>query len=62
MDGVQSILSSLDVIEVLVIKMSSTVSVLIFCYIMTRNHVERIGAKRKKQKDVSSEEQATKIR
>jgi hypothetical protein len=42
MNGVEEILLRLDAIEVIVIKMASTVSVLIFCFYMTRSHIRRL--------------------
>lgn len=45
----QDILSSLDAIEVILIKATSTISVLIICFFMTRSHVQHFIAKRKKR-------------
>jgi hypothetical protein len=50
----QDILSSLDAIEVIFIKATSTVSVLIICFFMTRSHVQHFLAKRKKRNNSHS--------
>ncbi len=51
MDGIQEILFRLDAVEVIVIKMASTASVLMFCFYMTRSHLRRtLKAREKKQK------------
>lgn len=56
----QDILSSLDAIEVIFIKLTSTVSVLIFCFMMTRSHVQRINAKRKERNNRNNGKRPTK--
>lgn len=50
MKGLQDILSNLDAVEVLVIKVAGTFSVLIFCYLMVRDHLKEVVAKKSKRK------------